>query len=349
MMGDIRKILILRFSSLGDIIMSTPMIRCLRAKFPRAQIDMVVRSDFMDLIRFNPHLDRKFSLPRESGIPGLLALLRDLNRERYDFIYDAHRSTRTLVLMPFLKSQARAFYKKHYLRRSLALTFKLPLLRPTRMLEKYIEPLADLGVRYDGLGPELFLNDEIRLAALRLLTVSKIGTLSTDKSIGIIPSAQWPGKRWPMDHFRKVIFHIVESTHYGVFVFGGSRDHFCKTLCDGFPEDRVFNAQGALRIALSAALIERCSFVIANDTGLMHVADALGVPSVLILGPTSGEMGCIPFHPESRIVEEKLWCRPCSKNGQAVCIRGRRLCLERILAERVFDAAKCLMVAPGSA
>lgn len=339
MESEFRKILLLRFSSLGDIIMSTPMIRCLRARFPRAQIDMVVRSDFMDLIRFNPHLDRKFALPRESGIRGLLVLIRELNRERYDFIYDAHRSLRTLALMPFLKSRARTFYKKHYLRRSLALTFKLPLLSPTRMLLKYIEPLADLGVSYDGLGPELFLSDEIREAAL-----SKIPRFGMDQSIGLIPSAQWTGKRWPTRRFRKVLSYIVESTHYGVFVFGGNRDHFCRTLCDGFPENRVFNAQG-VSIAESAALIEHCSFVIANDTGLMHVADALQVPSVLILGPTSGEMGCIPFHPKSRIIEEELWCRPCSKNGQAMCIRGRRLCLERISAERVFDAAKCLMAA----
>ena len=89
----------------------------------------------------------------------------------------------------------------------------------------------------------------------------------------------------------------------------------------------------------NAALLERCDFVIANDTGLMHIADALGKPSVLMLGPTSAEMGCLPFHPLAQVLEHRLWCRPCSKNGEAPCIRSRRFCLERTTVDDVFRAA----------
>jgi heptosyltransferase-2 len=156
--------------------------------------------------------------------------------------------------------------------------------------------------------------------------------------VGLVPSAQWPGKRWPLAYFRELIERLVAQTSYQLVVFGGQNDVFCRALCADLPDGRVVNAQGRLTIGEAGALLRRCGLIVANDTGLMHMADALGVPAVLILGPTSGELGCLPFHPLSEVIEEKLWCRPCSKNGQAPCIRRRRYCLERIRPERVFDA-----------
>jgi heptosyltransferase-2 len=335
----IRKILILRFSSLGDIVMATPLVRATRQAFPQAQIDMVVREDFLDLIRHNPHLDQKITLARSAGIKGLYDLMRRINRERYDLVYNAHRSLRTLALMPFLKAGHRRYFTKHYTKRSLALTLKLPLLDDTRMLERYIDPLSPFGVSYDGRGPEIFVDDKMRRAAREKVTVERPegGCL-----IGIIPSAQWPGKRWPLSRFRELLEHLVKLTSHRMIVLGGPEDDFCEALCSGFRRDRVVNVQGKLSIGESAAVLARCDFVVANDTGMMHVADALGKPSVLMLGPTSAEMGCLPFHPLSRVMEQELWCRPCSKNGEAPCIRGKRVCLTRTTTEAVFHAAVSL-------
>ncbi len=334
--AGIRRVLILRFSSLGDIVMATPLIRSARAAFPTAQIDMIVRADFLDLIKDNPHLDAKIALPRDSGVKGLLELRRRINRERYDLIYDAHRSLRTLTLMPWLKAGHRAYYKKHYLRRSAALTLKLPLLGTRRMLERFIDPVKPFGIHYDGKGPEIFVGEKSKESARAKITVEKPkGGLV----IGLIPSAQWPGKRWPLDRFREVVEKLVSGTPHRMVVLGGREDTFCDELCRGLPESRVVNAQGKLTIAESAALLSDCDFVIANDTGMMHVADALGKPSVLMLGPTSAGMGCLPFHPLSRILEHELWCRPCSKNGEAPCIRGKRLCLLQTTVDDVYRAA----------
>jgi heptosyltransferase-2 len=333
---SLRKICLIRFSSLGDIVMATPLIRCARRAFPKAQIDMVVREDFLDLIRHNPHLDNKIGLPRGSGLRGLKELRERLNHERYDLIYDAHRSLRTLWLMPRLRADYRVYYKKHYFRRNLSLTFKLPWMRGMpRMLQRYVEPLEPFGVRYDGGGPELFVDEADRARAVAKIALPRHpGPLT----VGLIPSAQWPGKRWPIGNFRKVLERLVADTRFSAMVFGGPEDTFCASLCEGLPADRVVNAQGPLTIAESAALISRCGLVVANDTGMMHVADALGVPPVLILGPTSEELGCLPFHPKSEILEQQLWCRPCSKNGEAPCIRRRRYCLERTSPENVFHA-----------
>jgi lipopolysaccharide heptosyltransferase II len=327
------KILVLRFSSLGDIIMSTAMIRCLRQGYPDAQIDMVVRADFFDLISENPHLTNKWSLGRGEGLKGLRALVKRINHEEYDLIYDAHRSLRTLLMMPFLKAKAKAYYEKHYLRRALALTFKLPLLSKRRMLERFIDPLAPWEISYDGGGPEMVVAPDAKARAQQKVPIDL-----NRRWIGVVPSAQWPGKRWPLPYFRTLIESIVSRTDRNVLIFGGKADTFCAELIAGLPADRVVSSQGKLSIAESAAHLTRCELVVANDTGLMHVADALNIPSVLFLGPTSAEMGCLPFHPKARVLEETLWCRPCSKNGQAPCIRGKRLCLEQITPDRALAA-----------
>lgn len=337
---DVKKILVLRFSSMGDIVMTTAMVRVLRKRFPAAVIDMVVRSDFFELIEHNPHLTRKFKLNRKEGLKGLLTLRRQINEAEYDLIYDAHRSLRTVFMMPFLRAPLKAYYQKHYIKRNLSLLFKLPLIRGSkRFLEKFIEPLAPYGVVYDGLGPEMFLSDASRTSALAkfpLLQQSK-------KTVGLIPSAQWPGKRWPLAYFRTLIERLLKETSETYVVFGGPSDTFCGDLVQGFPPERLINTQGKLSISESAALIEKCAFVVSNDTGLMHVADALSIPSITFLGPTSGDLGCLPFHPQSIILEKHLWCRPCSKNGEAPCIRKERYCLTRITPEEALEATKRLL------
>lgn len=319
--------------------MTTAMIRALRTRFPSAQIDMIVREDFFDLIKHNPHLSRKLSLNRKEGFEGLVRLRTQINKVGYDLIYDAHRSLRTLLLMPFLKARFKAYYQKHYIRRNLSLLFKLPLIKGSkRFLEKYIEPLERFGVKYDGKGPEIFISDEERQAAYQKFPIAE----KESRLIGIIPSAQWPGKRWPTPYFRGLLEKLLSDTQWKFLVFGGPGDTFIQEIVAGLPFDRVINTQGKLTIAENSALIEKCAFVIANDTGLMHVADALSIPSIAFLGPTSGDLGCLPFHPKSIILERDLWCRPCSKNGQAPCIRRERYCLTLITPEEAAKAAKTL-------
>ncbi|MBY0370014.1 glycosyltransferase family 9 protein [bacterium] len=333
-----KKILVLRFSSLGDIVMATAMIRCLRTQFPDARIDFLVRSDFQDLIRFNPHLTHAWGLPRHSGWRGLRGLLRDINAVDYDLVYDAHRSLRTRLLMPWVRSKHKAYFSKQYLRRALLMTFKLPLVSKRRFLERFVDPLAPWGVLYDGAGPEFHVDDASESSALAKTGLVADGT----QRVAIVPSAQWNGKRWPPERFRELIEKLLAKTAYQLVVFGGPSDTFCQELTRGLDPTRVINTQGKLGLLESGALLKHCRFTIANDTGLMHLADALGVPSILIFGPTSGEMGCLPFHPKSRIVENTLWCRPCSKNGQAPCIRSRRWCLDLTTSDRVLAEALAL-------
>jgi len=312
--------------------MTTAMIRALRHRFPSATIDMIVREDFLDLIRENPHLTHAIGLRRSDGLRGVVQLVRTINRSNYDVIYDAHRSLRTLVMMPLLRARLKFYYRKQYVRRNLSLIFKIPLWgKPKRFLEKFIEPLAPLGVAYDHRGPELFLPNHF---------ASPMPPGFGPSVVGLIPSAQWPGKRWPEDRFRQLLIKLMAETDSQFIVFGGHGDHFCRSIVKDLSADRVFNAQGKWNLMQSGKALSECQYVIANDTGLMHMADALGIPSVLIFGPTSADLGCKPFDPRSQIVEKALWCRPCSKNGQALCIRAKRYCLLNIMPDDVLLACR---------
>lgn len=320
--------------------MATAMIRCLRKAFPLAQIDMVVRGDFLQLIEQNPHLDRKLGLDRKTGWRGLWSLRQEINRQHYDVIYDAHRSLRTALLMPWLKAEQKAYFKKPYLRRTLALVFKFKqLIRGSkRMLERYVDPLEFLGVHYDGKGPEVFI-DSSRSSSV--FEREKIDLHS--KWVGIIPSAQWPGKRWSIQSFRETLELLLTNTQERFLVFGGPNDLFCQDLVEGLPKDRVINLQGRLNLTEVCHVFTSVKCCIANDTGLMHLADAMDIPNVLIFGPTNRDLGCLPFHPMSQIMEHDLWCRPCSKNGEAPCIRKKRWCLELTTPNMVFRSAEKLL------
>jgi len=329
--------------------MATAMIRCLRRKFPLAQIDMVVREDFLPLIEYNPHLDRKLSVSRNKGLRSLFELLKEANRQRYDLVYDAHRSLRTRLLMPFLNCSEKCYLKKHYLRRSLSLTFKWKSLikNSPRMLERFVEPLSPLGVSYDHHGPEVFLPDSPDSMNLKSL-FSRLGLDPNKRYVGFVPSAQWPGKRWPLENFRSVLLTLLAKTNESFIIFGGPTDHFCSELTKGVSADRVINLQGKISLLEVFQVLTRVKCCLSNDTGLMHVADAMGIPNIVIFGPTNSDLGCRPFHPLSQILEKDLWCRPCSKNGEAPCIRIERWCLSLITPEEASCALQNLFTQLGS-
>lgn len=320
--------------------MTTAMIRCLRNRFPLAQIDMAVREDFLSLIQNNPHLDRKLIIKRNGGLKGLFAFQKEVNRQHYDLIYDAHRSLRTRLLMPFLRSSEKRFIHKHYFKRFLALTFKCKWLikDSPRMLERFIEPLESLGVAYDGKGPEVFSTPEDATALAK-----RIGINPDQKYIGFIPSAQWPGKRWPLANFKTTLIDLLTTTQESVLVFGGPSDTFCDEITRDLDPQRVINLQGKLSLLEVFQVFQWVKCCLSNDTGLMHVADAMNIPNVVIFGPTHSDLGCRPFHPLSQVLERTLWCRPCSKNGEAPCIRSQRWCLNLITPDSALSALKLLL------
>jgi len=330
------KILILRFSSLGDIAMATALPRHLRKRFPDAQIDMAVREDYKELVEWNPYLNDKLYIARHEGFCGLWKLTKEVRRRKYDLIIDAHRSIRSsfvCMLNPFVK---KVYFNKRTFKRLILIFFKLNLFKKVDLqIVEYLKPLSKLGINYDGLGTEIFVPSKINNKVSEMLN-TMIPTMGAKLLVGIVPSAQWPGKRWPVDKFMGLTRILSEKIDCNIVIVGGGKDSFCDDIAA--VAENAYSLAGKVSMIESAVALSLCDIVVANDTGMMHVAEAVGTDVIGIMGPTSYEFGCYPYRSTSRVVELDMWCRPCSKNGKGPCIMlGKRPCLNCITPDMVFD------------
>lgn len=315
--------------------MSTALPRVLKKTFPDSSIEMVVRSDFRDLIEWNDNIDKKIYLEKDKGVCGLIKLIKDIRSRKYDLIVDAHRSIRSFIICLFTPKIKKVYFNKRTLKRLVLIFFKINLFKSIDLqILEYIKPLRKLGVSYDNKGTEIFLPMPALDKANKIINTHV--NQRDSKIIGLVPGAHWSGKRWPAERFKELVGLIEKKMDATVFIVGAKKDTFCNDIAMG--TSRVFSFAGKLSMIESAALLSKCDVVVSNDTGMMHVAEAVGVDVIGIMGPTSREFGCYPYRPGSKVIEMKMWCRPCSKNGKGPCIRfGERPCLNGIGAGRVFE------------
>ena len=227
-------------------------------------------------------------------------------------------------------------FSKKSIRRFLLIYFKINLLKNSdKQMIEYLNPLKKYSINYDGKGTEVIIPEEVK-KAVRYKLSHQIKDFGTRPVIALAPSAHWPGKRWSVNNFKQLCGMILSRLDVDVVVLGGARDEFCKDIVK--PYERAYSFAGQFSIIESAAVLSMCTFSVCNDTGMMHVSEAVGTDTLVIVGPTSKEFGCYPYRQGSKVAELDMWCRPCSKNGSGVCIRfGKRPCLNNITPAMVYE------------
>lgn len=330
----INKVLIIRFSSFGDIVQCSSVVELIRQRYPSAQIDWVTRSDFDYLVKLNNGVNHVWSFNKKSGFIGLLELALKLRSENYDHIYDAHNNLRSKMLALFLR--LRIFSSPNWLtrpkdrlKRILLFKFRINKFpKPFKGIDSFLAPLEKWELRANE--AQKLVNWKFNSGA-----TEKINShLKHSEFIVLVPSAAWEMKRWPMAHWKKLI-ELMPSTNF--IVLGGKEDHFCEELKKVDPS-RVENLAGKLSLVESCALISKSPLVISADTGLLHVADVLGVKALSLMGPTA-----FGFTKGSQIktMEINLPCRPCTKDGRGNCSQEvYQRCMVDITPERVADEAR---------
>ena len=333
----INKVLIIRFSSFGDIVQCSSVVELIRQRSPQAKIDWVTRSEFDYLVKLNHNVDHVWSLNKKLGFSGLWDLGLKLRAEKYDHVYDAHNNLRSKLLSLIIRS--RIFSRPDWLTRSkdrlkriLLFTFRINTFpQPFKGIHSYQEPLKKWGIS-ESKNEKLVTWDFSSAAREKVLPF-----LNTKKEIVLVPSAAWEMKRWPLDLWKKLITIMPD---YKFIILGGKEDHFCEELKVIAP-DRVENLAGKLSLVESCALIESSALVISADTGLLHVADVLGVKALSLMGPTA-----FGFTTGKQIVtlEVELPCRPCTKDGRGSCSQDvYQKCMVDITPERVAGEARRLL------
>jgi heptosyltransferase-2 len=341
--------LIIRFSSVGDIVLTSPLIRTLRTRFPNSRIDFLVKAEYADLVRHNPHLTQTLQLPSGGTFAELRMLRTTIQASRYDLILDMHDNIRSRILCCGPTSVLR--YRKRRLARTALIHTKLNLYGWTGgappIAERYLEPVRELGVEDDGQGPEVFIPDTVQAEAGAVLDAA--GIPRTAQALGVCPSARHFTKMWLPERFAGTAAALAGEYVMPVLLFGsaGERDR-CESIAAQIrtlaPGVAVHNCAGTFSLLGTAAAMDRCALVISNDTGLMHLAWARKRPLVAVFGPTVQQFGFFPGGTASRVVEQPaLPCRPCTAIGRATCPRSHFRCMHDITESDVLAAARGLL------
>jgi heptosyltransferase-2 len=342
----LHKTLIVRLSSVGDVVLSLPLVRALRGRFPGCQIDYCVKSAYADLVRHNPHLSRVIEFPDNGTIADLLRMRSAIAAARYDLIIDIHDSIRSRFLCAGAGIVTRI--NKRKFARSLLVKFKKDVYHrfggAPGVVERYFETVRAYGVDDDRKGLELHVPAEARSSVDTLLAEEHV--IKGSPCIGICPSSRHGTKMWPGDRFAAAGGALAEEFSATVLLFGAHEERdrcelISRLIERRYPGTQVVNLAGWSSLLETAAAIDRCMVVLTNDTGLMHIAAARGTRVVAIFGPTVSQFGFFPPRSTSTVIEQNdLACRPCSHTGLPRCPKGHFRCMNDTTVERVVSAAR---------
>ncbi len=315
---SIHKILIIRLSSLGDILLTTPVIKALKTKYHNVQIDFVLKKEFCDTLRHNPNISQLYFYEKDNA--GLLK--NDLLKKKYDFVIDLQNNFRSRGLTKGLGCKIYRF-KKPTFKKLLLVWLKINLLKDLKAITSRYAEAAEVDIDQHGL--ELFLPNNVSSQLV-----------GEKKYIGLCPGAKHFTKRWLPEYFVE-LGNELNKHGFTIVLFGGKSD---KELCEMISK-QIFgslNLQNDNQLFQIAADMRMCQLVITNDSGLMHTASAVGVPIAAILGSTVREFGFFSEAEQNLILENNsLFCRPCSHIGRANCPKKHFKCMTDITPQAVLE------------
>jgi len=335
------KILIIRLSSIGDILLAAPLIRILRQKFPNAQIDFLTKARFAELLQFHPGLNNMICFDETAGFPELRRIKTQIRQTRYDWILNIHNNLRTVYLCSFIPAAHRFKINKRVFKRWLLVKFKWNLFRQiVPVYQRYLEPLRAFGIVDDGQGLDFYMDDSVR----QKIDADYSSFISQHQIIiGIVPGATYATKRWLPERFAQAADALAQQFNAGIVLFGGKPEIALQAEILSQMKTPALGLAGQLSLQESAAMMQHCHLVISNDSGLMHLAAALKKKLIAIFGSTTRELGFFPSAPEQIILEHPLPCRPCSHVGRHTCPEKHFDCIRQIPVTAVLAAAAQLL------
>jgi len=340
---DLKKILIIRLSSIGDIVLTTPVIRLLKKKYPDCQIDFVIKDQFKTLLADHPLIHQLYIFKKHCKSHSLKKIKQKIIRQKYDLIIDLHKNFRSFYLTFNCQAGKIVRYQKFSLRRFFLVKFKVNFFKQIiPVYLRYLIPLHQFGITYDGLGLDIYLRPETE-QSIRT-KYSAFFNNSYHAIIGIAPGASYLTKRWLPERFENVIHYFAKHPNIGIILFGNAQDRELIDSLNISTYQNVLKAAGELSIIESVALLNTCQLFITNDTGLMHLAAALNKKVVAIFGSTTEELGFFPDTTRNIVIQNNgLRCRPCSHVGRDRCPKKHFKCMKEISTDEVIQAVKTLL------
>lgn len=324
------KILVIRFSSIGDIVLTTPILRAIKQQLSGVELHYLTKKQFSSLIEGNPYVDKVFSIEKDID-----EVKDSLRKEDYDRIIDLHNNLRTFRLKRLLRKSSFSLDKLNF-KKLLLVKFKIDRMPDLHVVDRYFDVLKGLGVRNDRLPGDFTISDGDKV------DVKAIFGLERKEFYTMAIGAQFATKRLPVEKLKE----ILALLDLPVVIVGGPMDFETgEELVETLPDKMIFNTCGEYSIHGSASIVQQSKKLLTNDTGMMHIAACLNVPIVSVWGNTVPEFGMYPYYPGQKEMYsihevEGLSCRPCSKIGYQKCPKGHFKCM---LDQNTVSIAEDLM------
>jgi len=328
------KFLIVRFSSIGDIVLTTPVIRCLKTQVEGAVVHFLVKPQFRQVVEHNPYLDKIHVLQTNWD-----AMIDELQAEGFDYIIDLHHNLRTLRLKRSLKLPAYSFNKLN-IEKFIFVKLKWNVMPKVHIIDRYLKTVEPFGVKNDGKGMDYFIgpNDEV--------PYSDIPAAHQLGYVALVIGASFKTKKLPIEKLQE----LCRKIHHPVILLGGPEEAGEGDMIASVDPIKIYNACGKFRLNESVDLVRKSKLVIAHDTGLMHIAAALKKQVIAVWGSTTPSFGMVPYYGDNHLLRHgrpyddvqvhKLWCRPCTKIGRDKCPQGHFKCMKNINIDELVQKAE---------
>lgn len=319
------KILFIRFSSIGDIVLCTPAVRCLKKQRPDTEIHFLTKTQFKGILEHNPYIHRVHTLDER-----LADTIRVLREEKFDYIIDLHHNLRSWRIKKALGIKSKSFDKLNF-KKWLLVNLHINRLPDIHIVERYLHTLTFLDIRNDGQGLDYFIPHTDQVEQVQGFSLQQ-------PYVALVIGATHFTKRLPV---HKAI-ELCQGIQHPVIILGGKSEMAAGQEIAAAAGKHVLNTCGQLSLNQSAYVVKQSSRVISNDTGLMHIAAAFRKPIVSVWGNTVPALGMYPYYGDIQVPHLQsevtgLSCRPCSKIGYAACPKKHFKCMEQQQVQPMAD------------
>lgn len=313
------KILIIRFSSIGDIVLTTPVIRCLKQQLQNVEIHYLTKYAYRAIVEYNPYLDKVHFLHDD-----ILPVIEDLKKENFDYIIDLHHNLRTMKVKRALHKVPSYSFNKLNIQKWIFTVLKINIMPDVHIVDRYMKTVQKLGVRNDGKGLDYFIPERDKVPDNDIPAAQSLGY------VGIVIGAAHSTKKLPL----KKLQELCAKINHPIVLMGGAEDRDMGNEIAESDKVKIYNSCGKFSINESADLVRRSRVIITHDTGLMHIAAAFKKPVISIWGNTVPAFGMTPYYGNALVANDifevkNLWCRPCSKIGFDRCPLGHFKCMNK--------------------
>lgn len=331
------KILIIQTAFPGDLILTTPLIRATKERYPRAEISALVIPETAELLKNNPFLYEVILYDKRNRKgPGVAAVLKQLRSERFDLALLPHRSFRSALIARLADCKKRVGFDTSAGR--MFLTDRVTYQIGKHEIERNLSLLAFDGELPDRNLPELYPGEKEFAVVEKFMQQS--GIKPADEIVCLAAGSVWATKRWPPERFAELAELLIRNEKVKIILIGGKDDFQLAEKIMSLTSVKPVNACGKLSLLESAALISKARLVISNDSAPTHMAVAMRVPVIAIFGSTVPEFGFYPYGDDNTVIRKFVYCQPCGIHGRRRCPEGHFRCMTEILTAEVYQEAK---------